>query len=702
MFRIKDVLQTFRSCVIALWVLVLSGTALPTQARNAEIFRYDLADTVETLVEELASGSKQGRQVLEALDPGAREAITKISSGRDYKHTTFSARTQVQALYNMAEAHSAGEGERFIAKLHRQLAPVSAQVKLDPGLQAISRNFSQADLDRPLNFASPETMVRNDLLRPLPQNVEAAVDLLSRTMAPNDLGTVVTKMTRHLRLARSGEPPRRVIDKAIATSPNRKAVLHQIINAHAPPPRVQDAVRSLMMDVVANHAALGSDRAVMKVLEGLAEEAPPSELRKIQELGTELPSRKAQKSAAAFGTTVSQSPDVLTAERKIAEILAQGGVEALGNAGPGPSPNSGPSYRANRKAHAIYKKNIPVRKYSRAIRSSRAARGVAVGGKITPPAGHPTGAFWIPSRDDDSFGRIVVSVQGEERLAVSRFLFADSFEAAVSTLWDDHGDEAAFRDDEITIVMSMDPDSEVGAERREEILTTAEAKLEDLRKKALLASEEDRLALVLQAFRIRNTIEEQMQELPRGIVVHPALHGRELAWAAARVDFWFNDLARLSDEAVKLGNTSLKSSLATGFPKSARTWQFYERDSKLTIEASRGPADKLRVLSPDDAHFSVSLFSFADSQPSPNALQDEDGVWRLVSEEKAIQPLLAWALRSHPDFIRLNDYSEALSILRWIGHADAKLVIFDADGQPGRIATPDRVLVGEVGPRAGE
>jgi hypothetical protein len=41
-------------------------------------------------------------------------------------------------------------------------------------------------------------------------------------------------------------------------------------------------------------------------------------------------------------------------------------------------------------------------------------------------------------------------------------------------------------------------------------------------------------------------VERKAQQAPRGIVAHPAVFGRELAWSAGRVDFWFNLIGDLS------------------------------------------------------------------------------------------------------------------------------------------------------------
>lgn len=670
---------------IALTAFLL-GNIQSGQAQGADALRYDIADVVDTLVDELAQGARQGQLALESLDPETQRAVRQIATGEDFRYARFSARTQVTALYNMANARAQGEGERFIAKLHRKLSGASGAVRLDADLQAISRKFTAPDLDRPLAFADAYKLAPADLRRPLPANVEAAVELLSRAMSPSDLGSIVTKMERHFRLDARGEPSRRVIDRAIVTSSDRKSALRQMINAHSPPPQLQRAMQILLIDVASKHAALGMDQDLVRTLKGLAEEPLPSDLNKFSEIGDSLPSRQAQRGASVEGNTISSPLSDSAARGKMAEILDQGGVEALQNNGGG---GGGPSYASNRRAHADYVRRthsgqhgVP-RKYSLAIRSSKAARGVAVGAKVDTPSIRPAAAFWIPSVQDDRFGRLTISIPGREKLVVTRFLFADSFEAAVSTLWEDHGQEAAFKDGEITIVMSMDPDSAIAASQREQIIASAGERIVALGGQSATA--------------------EMVSILPRGIVIHPALHGRELAWSVARVDFcWFNDLNRLSVEAAKIAGKAMPAHLRKAFTGNARTWQFYERNGRIMIDEAAGAVDRLRLRSPSDGHFGVSLFAFGEERPSSSAQRDRDGVWRLVHQEKEVQPLLDWALTSHPDFMRLNDYSEALSVLRWLDRVGTRLVILDSDGEPQRIATPDRVFVGKVGPWAGE
>jgi len=134
----------------------------------------------------------------------------------------------------------------------------------------------------------------------------------------------------------------------------------------------------------------------------------------------------------------------------------------------------------------------------------------------------------------------------------------------------------------------------------------------------------------------------------------------------------------------------------------ASTWQFYELDSVVTLGESDGKARRLSVTTNTPgrgqgdslSHFGVSIFG-----ESENPLAEE-GVERLPALERQVQPMLDWLAVNHHDFIRLNDFSEAFSLLRWLKSKEVPVNIIDIAGRRPQIATPDQV--GEIlGPRVG-
>jgi hypothetical protein len=57
--------------------------------------------------------------------------------------------------------------------------------------------------------------------------------------------------------------------------------------------------------------------------------------------------------------------------------------------------------------------------------------------------------------------------------------------------------------------------------------------------------------------------------------------------------------------------------------------------------------------------------------------------------------MLDWLATNHHDFMRLNDFSEAFSLLRWLKKANVAHILVDMDGEGPEIATPDRIVIGD-------
>lgn len=309
----------------------------------------------------------------------------------------------------------------------------------------------------------------------------------------------------------------------------------------------------------------------------------------------------------------------------------------------------------------------------------------------------------MTNQEDGRFGRVIVQFRtptGETRLAVSRTLFADSYYAAMSAVWGGHSGATAFRPGEILVLMSMDP----FADFEEDVERALEERVESLRQRAATIPETDVAAM--EAIFIE--LQQIRADVPRRLVFHPSVYGRELAWSAARIDFSFNDVPGLSHEAsITNGGTPMPAQFLTIDVSEANTWQFFELDADIQLAgtSSSGRSDMLQVVSRGSAaaagsprsHFSLSMFAVEPSE-SP----DEEGEATLLPElAEALQPMLDWLAVNHHDFVRLNDMSESFSLLRWMhGHGVAPVLI-DMDGEEAEIATPDRILF-STGPRIGK
>jgi len=125
----------------------------------------------------------------------------------------------------------------------------------------------------------------------------------------------------------------------------------------------------------------------------------------------------------------------------------------------------------------------------------------------------------------------------------------------------------------------------------------------------------------------------------------------------------------------------------------ASTWQFFERDGIVLLrDQGRTATLSVRSAGPggraphEDSHFAVSMFQIGD---------DDDDERRLPALEASLQPLLDWLAGNHHDFIRLRDFSESLSLLRFLRQHQVAPILLDLDGEDPEIATPDRTIIGE-------
>lgn len=392
------------------------------------------------------------------------------------------------------------------------------------------------------------------------------------------------------------------------------------------------------------------------------------------------------------------------------------------------------------------------RSFSTARYSARAGRGVSAGAAVevgqVGQVGKPIKALWVSQRDDNRFGRLYVSLQvsGAEQafLAASRVMFTDSFRSALAARWGQWVGPAQFLEGDILVLISMDPEHQVSTESANAALTKLIAAaiqgLSPDERRQLQALEKKRAAAVSAARRVGQTdaaaavadpnaielIDLGLSNLPdelrqkamkdaddlwavRGIVVHPSLVGRELAWSAARVDFWFNKLEALVAEVRKQNPGVVEVSAIGSLPDDMSTWQFYERDSKISLAPGSAGVRELVVTSaavPGSAadpsamrrsHFAVSIFS---KEKASGALAAEDDLYRRPDMARKVQPLLDWLATRHHDFMRLNDFSESLSLLRWLYRSGVTPIVVDMAGDAKAIATPDRVDIGK-GPSVG-
>lgn len=677
--------------------------------------RYGISDVTDTLADSIARGAVTSRSILYSMGPEVQAALDGIGNKADFSYTNFSARSQIEILYALAEKAKAGEGDRFLAKLHRKLADDSAAVMIDKTLVDFSKSFDKIALRAPLQFAPPASITSSTLTK-LPPAVEKVIEILAYHSAGKDVGSAVDLFRKHLNLSKAET------ELSVASARNIKDMLIRIAAKHVPPPPIEVGMQGILYEAIDHSAALSIDADVQEALEKLGDEplaAPRRSFRhaipNLASYRSEVPFIGENADKTLSGKTVEDYRTKLRQDlfpktdnhpeldlekfkenhrRYLAASLMPADKDPVIPPGqPRPVPPAAPSINPSLPNFELPK--VP-RAYKVAIRSARAARGVAVGGPLESDDVPVSATYWIPSSQDDLYGRFVIissTAKGREIFA-SSFLFSDSMEAAASTLWGDWGEDEKFREGNVTIAVSLDPFSS---------LTSGyinAAVIEYLREAAVFKSiaeiegeSETNTQAQYDAF---GALEIKLQHAPKAIVVHPALVGKQLAWSAERVDFWFRDMGAIKDEIASVEQASQAPDGYEDFLLQADTWQFYERENHISLSNGKIAVDSRDVESggayDSPNHFSVSLFYLDEPQGG-----DENPL-RLSDDEHEIQPYLDWMFTSHPDFVRLNDYSEALSILRWLNAKQVRVTILDADGPEYPILAPDKILANSVGP----
>ncbi|MNH34185.1 hypothetical protein D3C79_947620 [compost metagenome] len=88
-------------------------------------------------------------------------------------------------------------------------------------------------------------------------------------------------------------------------------------------------------------------------------------------------------------------------------------------------------------------------------------------------------------------------------------------------------------------------------------------------------------------------------------------------------------------------------------------------------------------------------------EPGPRGLRAEDNLYQRPDIEEAFQPLLDWLSTNHHDYIRLNGFSEAFSLLRWLDTKGTDLEIIDIGPKAKPLITPNRTDIAK-GPLVGD
>jgi hypothetical protein len=680
-----------------------------------------IADLVESLEAGYASTESQIRRA------GLGDVVDQIQRVDGLQAYDFAAEELVKEVYRRAEAHTSGQGERVLAHIYATAADEFPAFGQSQAFDRLRQVAAAAPIDpSAFRFAGAEQAARVVFPSALEAAVQELADVYSRGYLP-ELSRIAARAF--------GKPGH--LERHLASAGTVEGALRSAFASHGPPPPVEEVARIMMRETAAHSAVMesASFRKALADLDPQAIDFGPEETEPLSRLAArqaELASHIEQTNqirAVSTGTSSSGGVGLQESTQRYVDYTATsfearaddaagfaaggsggggGGGGGIGGGGGSGSGSGSRSYKVESISHSRTVGRGPgigappavSRSFASAIRSARAARGVAAGGGIVGPTDVTvTGIAWVANPEDDRFGRIVVGSSGSQgvtQMAATRTLLADSALAAFDVLWGGHVGATSYRDGEILVLMSMDPFVQADPEASGKL----EVALRALQTRAQTISDSDTAAqeaALVEFFKLR----EQAAQLPRRIVVHPSLHGRELAWSAARIDFWFNKLDQLRTEAEKASGTQAPATLFDFDPSGASTWQFYERDARIRFEPANDGLGRISVQSvagneksDPRSHYTVSMFAFDDSEDA----DDPDGR-ELPELSGKVQPMLDWLATRHPDFVRLNDFSEAFSVLRWASASDVTPLIVDLDGASAPIAAPDRVVIGD-GPRA--
>ncbi|WPK02547.1 hypothetical protein R6U79_09955 [Pseudomonas putida] len=756
----------FRLTVAALF-FQLAGLAPPVSHADEYL---GPSEVIHLVSQQLAEGGIALHTELERLGLGAEIEILQRYTGDSLN--SFSAQSMLENLYQRAEHHQTGEGQRFIAILLNEQAKHSAIIASAPQLKSLLDQYPAARLNvqqHGLTFSSPEHFKPTVPQKPLPAIVQRGVATLTNIYA--DQGLSELRLITLKTFQKEGYD-KAAFDKVILENPGKPdEALRKLLDIGTPKPTVEKAIHSLLGQTLERSAALSADTSIHSIMEALSSELT-TEQRNYLQAEDRLESRQLQLAQARAAnrpgnvppsdrekliSSIQQLPqkDMTAALKGKAEPVTFNGFLAANEVidpkstaeyvnylkdtfePSNDAPSAGQS-GSGQPSDAPPPRSEPTpRAFTKARFSARAGRGVSVGAKVDVRIEQtPVNAVWLTNAEDSRFGRLFVTFRNSptsQSVAASRILFADSFYSAYSVISTPQGSPSAFRDGDILVLMSM-TDGDFAQKRltfihdvmrRPGFLESAIFELDDTQQAKLLQtieaiksttypkpSDDALVEILLKNEKIKELLnigaqravaraitedpEQIMQATLRTIVIHPALHGRELAWSATRVDFWSNQIQQLKQESMlQNGGIAAPAELNDITTQGSSTWQYYEKDSIISMRASNQKASDLVVTSDptsttpvsERSHFRVAMFNEKNGTHGTPA---EDNLYLRPDISENFQPLLDWLSTNHHDFIRLNDFSEAFSLLRWLTSKETTVQIIDIGLKASPLVTPDQ------------
>ena len=695
----------------------------------------------------------------------------------------------LESLYARAEAAVAGEGRRFLAALIQHASRGSAALAVDPEL-AWARAYPSAALNllrRPIRFAAIDADIAER--HALPRQLRPAARKLAEIYAGPGLADSRGLLLRHLRRAGFNA---REFERVLAGSRNARQAVEALLAHGTPPPKPQEALRDIFIDTMAASAALSMAPDIWRLVDSLSRGLPPPLTEYVRVEGR-LASRILQMHAvqAAGKSTQAARSGPFTPDPAELEV-AKDRFEDWQRDRPTRRAEQ-QVVQAKQDIERDVQRRVRIKAMERNARPKRNSIWLTAKRQGQPPQ-PPLAALWAANRSDDRFGRLFVLIAKDEATAgipaperqwvVTRTMFADSFFAAADLVFAQPAITAGQSPAEqplLTIdrrglrylalhgaTQFSDPALRGLLQGRSSVylpaLQALRSQIDAAAARPEMADDlwpphfnvtQDNLGLhqhLSQAMLQRRLIRfpqtmKAIPELSLDLVVHPALVGREVAWSAARAEFWlWRSQALLAEAALQsTGPMSAIPAIAEAakldqLPPADQpaSWGLYDRDYVLqwaSPTADTGGLGLLEVKRLDEAPAPRALGEVsATPQPAPGARQGHTtgaaSAWqlhalapidlnnpnsvtdfhsqqglpdqRLNAQEQAGLPLLQWLGQHHHDFMRLTDLADAHSLLQWLRAAAVRVRALDLDGPGTAIATPERFQFGpHAGPRTG-
>ena len=686
----------------------------------------------------------------------------------------------IREIAGRAEAQQAGQGKRVLACIYQMAADKYPAVAEDPSFSELRRIAKESPASQlsAKSFSYARRAVPTQTFSP---GIEKAIRELGYVYADGH----VSELSRIIITA--SKKPHSSFSRHLAASTSAEDAIRSFVADHVPPPSPNELMRTMMKET-ARYPAVMERSSFLEAITALDREAigfdsaSDTRLQRYRNVSGNLASRNAQESrinTAASRGVISESANAQNYVNYIATSLeapigagesAQRVRSQRVGLGSGGYKVSGPSSAYRTRATTLGA-SVGSRSFGRARFSAKAGRGVSAGAGFSPPSGVSiTSIAWVANPDDDQFGRFIVEVEEQgkgRRLARTRTMFADSALVAMDVLWGGHAGQTEYKEGDVLILMSMDPYAPIvggkaleeayrpfqraqdAIEQYNELVDYAQANamsMSDLKKEKLLRDLEAKEAEIKRlqdgitdADYQRREYAENLENLAaargdRRIVIHPALHGSELAWSVARVDFWLNDLSRVSEESRQMSGQAMPFRFRSLSIENAQTWQYMDQETDVVLDSSSSRMPMLGVQSKFSgtagadslqSHITVMMYNVPESEQAlddriaqferlknrsssngivklpDGTLLNESGELTLMPLTRKFQPMMDWLAVNHHDFVRLSDFYESFAILRWAKKSSVSPLIVDLDGFADTIPTPQRVHQSQ-GPYADE